>query len=1041
MDFEIDQIEKEKSRFEAAIQKLASYVYFDKQNLVLREQFASFINEYGAEANKNYAQSLATKVLKRKFKIKKEDIELFFLPKNVNKGSEKLSGGECFEPNFYTNQFYLEKAKVGRFSTFVKASIDIHLISIVWILKYGIYLDAELSEDCMGNRLLLDSDGKVARGRSLFQRYEKKYQNWWSKGIKATKELLEKKENVTIINVDFKDFYHSIVFDFDQLTKKLSKIEKIRKEIKEDPIHEYFIKIHQKYFKQLRAYNINGVSDKCGGNKTPLPIGMLSSYVLGNWYLKEFDENVAKKLRPTYYGRYVDDIMIVLKDTLIEKYDCPEQKKTKDPSITKFYLDEYFKGIFEKDKENDYHVANTNKKEYKNVKIQKDKLFIYQFNAKLSPNLLHRFEEEQRERVSAFQFLSEDDDDTFKNLDEITFESNFDTTNDSKAKFKNLDDNKFKLAVYLSKLIRGTLISGSDYYDEEAKKIKKFFKGYYLIKNYYFWEKLFAFWIIKGESETVVKLVEEIERQIEELQPNKDEKDIDYEVMLPKLKDSLHHHLINALAMAHAIHPDLKNEKGNKNYQNLIKRLLGSEELELRYRKSGLIRKSYVYFPLLQFTDIARKEQFSLCSRQNIEQILLSGKGIIDPKTTFFPYRIKLYEAILFKTYERLSAFNKYYKTKHKYKNKDYLDTQAILNKGFNFFYQVNNLGQYDSEENIKKEYFQQIDTKKSQVYPLKHKGLKEAVFKVPNSGELKNGKFRVSMINKYVDFKDYEKSLEGTPNINATRFDEFNQIWDDVKKVPNCDLFIMPELALPHSFLSFYTMKTVYEQIGFVSGIEHMKVGNLGFNFIFTCLPLEVYGDRDAIPILRVKNHYAPAEEVWIEGKRMIVPKPDPYRYNLIQWRNLYFSDYYCFELADIKHRHLFYGLMDVVFAPVWNPDMNYYNSLVETASRDMHTTFVLTNTTQYGDSRATIPAKRDHMDKARVKGGTVHDYKATLLVVDLKIKQIRYFQTHAYVSVDDFNKKHSSHYKPLPPDYPHDYAERRYKNKLFDEVEKEEE
>src|SRR5690606_40700588 len=60
----------------------------------------------------------------------------------------------------------------------------------------------------------------------------------------------------------------------------------------------------------------------------------------------------------------------------------------------------------------------------------------------------------------------------------------------------------------------------------------------------------------------------------------------------------------------------------------------------------------------------------------------------------------------------------------------------------------------------------------------------------------------------------------------------------------------------------------------------------------------------KDAVPVLRLKNHYAPSEEFWINEYRRVVPKATPYRYHLLRWKGLYFTNYYCFELADIIHR-----------------------------------------------------------------------------------------------------------------------------------------
>ena len=174
--------------------------------------------------------------------------------------------------------------------------------------------------------------------------------------------------------------------------------------------------------------------------------------------------------------------------------------------------------------------------------------------------------------------------------------------------------------------------------------------------------------------------------------------------------------------------------------------------------------------------------------------------------------------------------------------------------------------------------------------------------------------------------------------------------------------------------------------------------MGGGQFNFVLTCLPINVKGDRDAVPILRLKNHYTPEEEEWIRGKFMVVPKPSPYRYTLFEWRGLYFSTYYCYELADINHRIFFYSMVDLICAPVWNADTHYYSNIIESASRDMHCYLLQVNTSQYGDTRVTRPTDHIRKDKANVKGGTVYDYKVTLLVSDIEIGKLREFQILDY-------------------------------------------
>ena len=50
------------------------------------------------------------------------------------------------------------------------------------------------------------------------------------------------------------------------------------------------------------------------------PIGLLSPIVLRESYLNNFDRVLVTKLNPTYYGRYVDDILFVVHEK--QKIHC-----------------------------------------------------------------------------------------------------------------------------------------------------------------------------------------------------------------------------------------------------------------------------------------------------------------------------------------------------------------------------------------------------------------------------------------------------------------------------------------------------------------------------------------------------------------------------------------------------------------------------------------------------------------------------------------------------------------------------------------------
>jgi hypothetical protein len=182
------------------------------------------------------------------------------------------------------------------------------------------------------------------------------------------------------------------------------------------------------------------------------------------------------------------------------------------------------------------------------------------------------------------------------------------------------------------------------------------------------------------------------------------------------------------------------------------------------------------------------------------------------------------------------------------------------------------------------------------------------------------------------------------------------------------------------------------------------------------------VRGTKDAVVVFRLKNHYAHFEEELIRGNHKVVPKPTPYRYDLFRWRNIYFTTYYCFELADAFHRSLFKGKIDLLIGVEWNKDTPYFSNIVEAGSRDLHSFIAQVNTSQFGDTRLTQPTETARKDILRLKGG-IND---AILVASIDIPALREFQQQKFSLT---HKK--GEFKPLPPDFSLEDVLKRIENK----------
>jgi hypothetical protein len=263
---------------------------------------------------------------------------------------------------------------------------------------------------------------------------------------------------------------------------------------------------------------------------------------------------------------------------------------------------------------------------------------------------------------------------------------------------------------------------------------------------------------------------------------------------------------------------------------------------------------------------------------------------------------------------------------------------------------------------------------------------------------------------------------VEGNPIINAERYKTFSKILN-ISNNEKANLLGMPECSVPYDLVPSFAKFGAKNNLASVLGLEHWRVENVSFNFIVTIIPIKIDNMQDALVIYRLKNHYSheEARHILNSGSDLKVPVPEVYRYDLINWNNLYFTNFYCYELANILHRSLFVSLIDLMVASEWNPDTNYFSGIVETTSREIHCYFMQVNTSEFGDSRITLPAKTDSKNQVQIKGGE----NDTILIGEIDINKLRRFQYKKY------NKqKDDKSFKPTPPDFNRKNVKKRMDN-----------
>ena len=848
----------------------------------------------------------------------------------------------------------------------------------MWIQKYGVSVEKRLTDNCYGNRLCIAEDkNSLVKGKWLYKKYIHQYHKWWNNGLQIANDTLKNnKYNINIINLDISNYYRNINFDFQILEKDIYEID--NNVDFNNIIHETLKEIHKRYWEKIKTFQLTAVK-----SERPLPISLPTSSLFANWFLYKLDYYIEKQYTPLYYGRYVDDIMIIL------PYSKLTDKITFKDNIDNI-LSTKLPGLFETEENNANIIKFAIKDNDINaLTLNKDKIFIYDFDSELPLSVIDKFVEDQRLRSSEFRFYSDEEDDLFKDFDEINFIQIIDTLDGDSARIKQVENSKFKLSVFLAKMIHRLIDRGASYKTNEIDKIYKFFKGKNLIEYYNLWEKLFKVYSESNQTEYFYNTLKDIQNAISLLCINPNVTNNKQIEITENIKDTLYQYLTIAVALSLSY--------SNKNILETMPTINKGlkDKLLLKkgmYETTHYVRRHYFKYPLQEFLTHEElcNNQFSYTDykKQNIESLKL------------LPYSIKFYEVYLMHFLSFLDSGNE--------------EFCKLLDRTYKSYIKINNIKDqqtlYTEQSNKENERYLYIQDSE------------------------KKDKLSIAIVEMYIDSKDVVDkqynlfAKEGIDEIQPN-VEEYCKILDNIT-ITKSEVFIMPELAIDILYLFRFCQYSAQNQRAFISGINYICRNRTVYNFIVTCLPLKYNNICDAIPIIRLKNYYAPKEIQNIESYNLKVPKQlNNIKINyLYRWKGHYFTTYYCYELANIKDRCQFFSKVDAIYAPVFNLDTYYFNNIVESMVRDMHCYFIQANVSQYGGSRVTRPTKHEKMDKLFVKGGTNNLNKSIVLVSDINIKKLRDFQLKSYNGqIGD------KEFKPLPPDYSRDNLLVRIKNEEF--------
>ncbi len=936
-----------------AYRKLKHYYFLDSSALDLRYKIA----EWESNLDDNLAHLLDdihSYINTGLFFKNKKRIKSYIFPKGFSENKPKNS--------LFTNT--TKSAEIRSPFYFVDAPIEYHILAVLWCIKIGLDVENEHPNInvCFGNRLKL-TEGRVSpTNKTLFEPFFINYNKWRNQAITLAIESLNKGKNVVLLNLDISSFYDNVRINANDICGS---------SINENHEFHYLTKLLMRFHAKYEKFRNANKNDNSNDASYRLPIGLLSSGILANWYLKEFDQKILDT-RPIHYGRYVDDLLIVFEVpdvTVFQKDGVTIQQ-----NLIKLLPDVFFI-------ENSKLIIKSRNE----LTINLDKSTLFALDHKHPKTLLTLLKQDIEKNSSGFKFLP----------DEEAINSEFENSTGSLL-YREADSGrirdvhglipaKFKITQYLAKHIFFSHNLGHAPSPYTGGQMVSFFIGTRAVENYAQWERVLTYLFVNEFYDEFKQIVLNICKSIDEtcsaIEKNKECINIsDIEC----IQEALQMHLRHCLILCQSLDPRAWKNRISKEIKNPI----------LDYtilRNSGMVRHKYMPNPILATTKYSLMDECSrsLIERDTLRTITADYLNYESKLKENYPTYIHLHDLALKQFWEKIQCCD---------------DDLYELYSPQKFDSIVNEFEEWNRFE--AKKFITQ--TKQPQTTASGPVDISKIILSEDSSIVTTNEQLCVALANIKIEENDLEDSLSFNKKSKLDRkpFDHlFNQIThynSQKNQTRNIDLIVFPELSMPYEYLYGLCKHVKKSGVGVVTGLTYIVLPNRKvLNIEAVILPVVVNGFTEALPILRIKNYYAPHEKEMIEsrssasGKPLIVAEPENgHYYHLIQWRGFLFTVFNCFELTNIEHRSLFRGKIDCLIATEFNPDVSYFSNIVESASRDLHCFVIQSNNAKYGDSRICAPYRREQKDIIQIKGGK----NPTILVEDISIAELRDFQSTGF-------------------------------------------
>ena len=913
--------------------------------------------------------------------------------------------------------------------------VDAHVISALWINMIGHQFDAKLDDSCYGARLkrirndelFAEDDEKPFHISSIgsFVPYFQPYQKWRSDGLKAIRDELEKDRDVIAVSLDLMSYYH---FIDPMAISGTALLEALDLELtdEEKAFTEQLARFLSAWAEGAEKFgqSVGGKKAKISGG---LVIGLTCSRVISNALLHRWDKLVLEKLAPIHYGRYVDDMFLILRDTgtITNSLDLMNMVQSR---IGESYISQNAKNdkVWEINQGSDIQGETR-------ISLQSDKQKLFVLQGRAGLDLLDSIEKEIYELSSEHRLMPSPDQLEHSTAAKVLSAAGSVGENaDTLRRADGLTIRRLGWSLQLRHVETLARDLPPNQWKEQREEFYQFAHNHILradnlFAHFTYLPRLLGFAISMNEWEQAeqiaVKSYLAIDVLASEFGRGKKVRLNGCDAKVLKdlwgyIKGTLTWLFIDAATRYHDPSKLFLGERSSKKkrladlFLNQIVATLTDFEalLDLRFDVADFEKKA----PLVASADLAKEAYKYILNSQSAEELvgkrdtkkekqilkLLGSSELID---------VEIFEQFINSTRKtRLGTVIKGQK-----KNDSYLP----------YLFPTRPLSPAEISElapecvglpsaSGKAPAFSPAVTWAKYTQVLRGVWIKPTLLATEQDASDKTAKRRkkylkigtdskdkvvVALTNLRTEDSDWAATACNKPNLSRKRYQKISKLVNDVLKLnPRPDYVLFPELSIPLRWLNSIAARLSAAGISLIAGTEYRhSEGNKILSEAALVLADNRLGYPTSVKIWQPKLEPAVGEDKdltvkfgkeWDTSKKSLKPI---YIHNGVN-----FGVMVCSELQNSKARIRFQGAVDALMVLSWNRDLDTFASLIESAALDVHAYTILVNNRKYGDSRVRSPAKESFLrDIARLRGGD-NDF---VVAASLDISALRAFQSRA--------------------------------------------